>query len=93
MNIFPYPGDLEGSNETMSQKDSGGQKVSCGHVKVRVSGGKARNPGSVLKTPCLHRRVEGHGQVLSREAGQGINGKGWLASRTQELLGSNERRR
>lgn len=55
----------------MVQKDSGGQKPSCGHVNVRVSSGKAGNPGSALKTGCLHNLVEGHGQVLSRETGQG----------------------
>lgn len=76
MDIFPCTGDSEVDNETMVQKDSGGQKASCGHVNVRVRSGEARNPGPVLKTGCLHNLVEGHGQILSREMGWGDEWEG-----------------
>lgn len=60
----------------MVQKDSGGQKAFCGHQSHQCQSQESR----VLKTGCLHNLGEGHGQALSRETGQGISGKEWLAS-------------
>lgn len=68
------------------------RKLPVAMLNVRVSSGKAGNPRSALKTGCLHNLVEGHGQVLSRETGQGLSGRGRLASNPPppRLPGENE---